>query len=100
MHDPTPEEMTAVAQEFALHPLAVEDALKAHQRPKLEHYDDSLFLVLQTLWYVDEFDAVATGEITLVIGLDFVVTVRHGEGSGLTDPPRYLASHPDHGRHT
>ncbi|NYG57679.1 magnesium transporter [Nocardioides daedukensis] len=99
MHDPTPEEMTAVAQEFALHPLAVEDALKAHQRPKLEHYDDSLFLVLKTLWYVDEFDAVETGEINLFIGRDFVVTVRHGEGSGLQEPRRYLESHPELVRH-
>jgi magnesium transporter len=65
--------------------LAVEDAVVAHQRPKLEQYDDSLFLVLKTLWYVDEDDAVETGEINLFIGPDFVITVRHGRGSQLKD---------------
>ena len=53
---------------FGLHPLAVEDAVNAHQRPKLERYDDRLFLVLKTLWYVDEEDAVETGEINLFVG--------------------------------
>jgi magnesium transporter len=83
LHEPSQQELEEVAQAFGLHPLAVEDALKAHQRPKLERYDDSLFLVLKTLWYVDEFDAVETGEINLFIGADFVVSVRHGKGSEL-----------------
>jgi magnesium transporter len=83
LHDPSEEELSAVAGAFDLHPLAVEDALKAHQRPKLERYDRSLFLVLKTLWYVDEQDAVETGEINLFIGPDFVVSVRHGQGSEL-----------------
>jgi len=60
--------------------VAVEDALKAHQRPKLERYEGSLFLVLKTLWYVDSEDAVETGEINLFVGPDFVVSVRHGKG--------------------
>ena len=68
---------------FELHPLAVEDALHAHQRPKLERYDTVLFLVLKTLWYVDERDAVETGEIQLFIGNNFVISVRHGEGTEL-----------------
>ena len=72
-----------MAESFGLHPLAVEDAVKAHQRPKLERYDDSLFLALKTLWYVDEDDAVETGEINIFAGHDFVVTVRHGRGSEL-----------------
>jgi magnesium transporter len=72
-----------VAEVFALHPLAVEDALHAHQRPKLERYDDGIFLVLKTLWYVDEDDAVETGEINLFVGRDFVISVRHGEGTEL-----------------
>ena len=55
----------------------------AHQRPKLDRYDDSLFLTLRTLWYVDENDAVETGEINMFVGHDYVVTVRHGEGSSL-----------------
>ena len=68
---------------FSLHPLAVEDALKAHQRPKLERYEEGLFLVLKTLWYVDEEDAVETGEINLFVGRNYVVSVRHGEGGEL-----------------
>jgi magnesium transporter len=83
LHKPAEEELNRVAKIFSLHPLAVEDALKAHQRPKLERYDDGLFLVLKTLWYVDEFDAVETGEINLFVGSDFIVSVRHGEGAEL-----------------
>ena len=81
--EPTEAELADVADAFALHPLAVEDALNAHQRPKLERYDDSLFLTLRTLWYVDEDDAVETGEINMFVGDDYVVTVRHGAGSEL-----------------
>jgi magnesium transporter len=84
LHEPSPEEMDRVSSLFQLHPLAVEDALHAHQRPKLERYDDGLFLVLKTLWYVDELDAVETGEINLFVGRDFVVSVRHGEGTELS----------------
>jgi magnesium transporter len=83
LHEPAAQELDAVADVFALHPLAVEDALHAHQRPKLERYDDGIFLVLKTLWYVDEDDAVETGEIALFVGGDFVISVRHGEGTEL-----------------
>ncbi|MGN6576726.1 MAG: magnesium/cobalt transporter CorA [Nocardioides sp.] len=83
LHEPVEGELTSVADIFALHPLAVEDALHAHQRPKLERYDDGIFLVLKTLWYVDENDAVETGEINLFVGRDFVISVRHGEGTEL-----------------
>ncbi|CAA9394169.1 magnesium/cobalt transporter CorA [uncultured Nocardioides sp.] len=83
LHEPTAEELDEVAEAFGLHPLAVEDALKAHQRPKLEPYGDGLFLILKTLWYVDADDAVETGEISLFVGTDFVVSVRHGEGADL-----------------
>src|SRR5690606_29973536 len=58
LHEPSHAELSAVADAFSLHHLAVEDALKAHQRPKLEHYGEMLFLVLKTLWYVEEEDAV------------------------------------------
>jgi magnesium transporter len=84
LHEPSEQELAEVAEAFGLHDLAIEDAVKAHQRPKLERYDDNLFLVLKTLWYVDEHDAVETGEISIFWGADFVVTVRHGRGSGLT----------------
>jgi magnesium transporter len=83
LHQPSEDELNEVAKVFSLHPLAVEDALKAHQRPKLERYDDGLFLVLKTLWYVDEEDAVETGEINLFVGSRYVVSVRHGEGTEL-----------------
>jgi magnesium transporter len=85
LFDPTEEELDAVADLYDLHPLAVEDALSAHQRPKLERYDDSLFLALKTLWYVDEDDAVETGEVNVFVGPRFVITVRHGHGSALHD---------------
>lgn len=83
LHKPSEDELNRVAKVFDLHPLAVEDALKAHQRPKLERYDDGIFLVLKTLWYVDEYDAVETGEISLFVGRRFIVSVRHGEGAEL-----------------
>lgn len=83
LHDPTQAELDEVMTVYGLHPLAVEDALAAHQRPKLEKYDDTLFLVLKTLWYVDANDAVETGEINLFIGPRFVISVRHGEGNDL-----------------
>ncbi len=90
LHEPTAEELSHVADAFDLHPLAVEDAVKAHQRPKLERYGASLFLVLKTLWYVDEDDAVETGEINLFVGDHFVVSVRHGAGSGLQGARSFL----------
>ncbi|MET7454505.1 magnesium/cobalt transporter CorA [Streptomyces sp. NPDC005574] len=83
LHEPSEKEFDHVSEEFGLHPLAVEDALKAHQRPKLEVYDDSLFLVLKPVVYEPDSDAVSTGELMLFIGDSFVVTVRHGEGSSL-----------------
>ena len=83
LHEPNEEELATVEEEFGLHPLAVEDAFTAHQRPKLERYDDTLFLTLKSLWYVDANDAVETGEINMFVGHKFVVTVRHGEGGGL-----------------
>ncbi len=83
MHEPSGDELDEVAKAFDLHPLAVEDALHAHQRPKLERYDDGIFLVLKTLWYVDEDDAVETGEINLFVGRDFIISVRHGQGTEL-----------------
>lgn len=90
LYEPSHIELAEIADAFGLHPLAVEDAVVAHQRPKLEQYEASLFLVLKTLWYVDEDDAVETGEINMFIGPDFVITVRHGRGSSLSDARRAL----------
>ena len=92
LHDPTSEELEQVAALYDLHELAVEDAIRAHQRPKVERYEDSLFMVLKTLWYVDEEDAVETGEISLFVGDKFVITVRHGSGGGLTEARHSLES--------
>jgi magnesium transporter len=90
LHEPDEEELAQVEDVYGLHPLAVEDALSAHQRPKLERYDDTLFLVLKTLWYVDENDAVETGEINLFVGRKFVVSVRHGKGNALHQARQHL----------
>ena len=90
LHDPTQEELDRVSEVYSLHELAVEDALRAHQRPKVESYDGMLFMVVKTLWYVDEHDAVETGEISMFVGSDFVITVRHGKGGALSDTRRRL----------
>ncbi|QES50906.1 magnesium and cobalt transport protein CorA [Streptomyces venezuelae] len=83
MYEPTEKEFDHVSREFGLHPLAVEDALTAHQRPKLEVYDDSMFVVLKPVLYDDATDTVTAGELMLFVGDCFVVTVRHGEGGAL-----------------
>jgi magnesium transporter len=90
LHEPTPAEMRRVQQLFGLHELAVEDALKAHQRPKVERYGDSIVVVLRTLWYVDAGDAVETGQVSVFVGNRFVVTVRHGEGAPLATARKEL----------
>jgi magnesium transporter len=84
LHEPTDEEFDSVRREFSLHDLAVEDALKGHQRPKLEVYDDTLFIVLKTARYFEP-DTLEFGEILIFVGDSFIVTVRHGEGSPLHD---------------
>jgi magnesium transporter len=94
LHKPTAHEMTLVADAFDLHTLAVEDAVQAHQRPKLERYSgDLIFMVLKTLWYVDLSDAVETGEIAIFLGKTYVVTVRHGEGAALSMTRKDLEEH-------
>jgi magnesium transporter len=90
LHEPTTEEFDQVAGELQLHPLAIEDAVHAHQRPKLERYDDTLFVVVKTLRYIDETSDIEVGEIMLFLGEDFVITVRHGEGSPLRTVRRRL----------
>ena len=94
LHEPTPEEFEAVSGEFALHELAVEDAIKAHQRPKLERYGDVGFLVLKTARYVEP-DAVEIGEILLFVGDSFVVSVRHGDAVPLASVRAKAEGRPD-----
>lgn len=107
LHEPTEDEFSGVAGEFGLHPLAVEDAVQAHQRPKLERYDDSLFTVFKTVHYLDHdrlnssSEVVESGEVMCFTGRDFIITVRHG-GQGslrglrhrLQEDPELLAKGP------
>ncbi|WP_314221378.1 MULTISPECIES: magnesium and cobalt transport protein CorA [Streptomyces] len=107
LHEPTEAEFAGIASEFGLHPLAVEDAVQAHQRPKLERYDDSLFTVFKTIHYIEHdrltanSEVVETGEVMCFTGKDFFITVRHG-GQGslralrhrLQDDPELLAKGP------
>ena len=95
LHDPAPAVVEAVGEHFELHPLAVEDAIHAHQRAKLETFGDSLFMVMKTARYVDHEELVEVGEVTIFIGRTFVVTVRHGEGSPLHEVREDLEAHPD-----
>jgi magnesium transporter len=95
LHDPSPEVVEAVGKRFELHPLAVEDAVNAHQRPKLEVFGDTLFLVLKTARHVNSAEPVEIGEVMVFAGRRFVVTVRHGEGSPLHDVRLDLEAHPD-----
>jgi magnesium transporter len=95
LHEPSEQEFSAVAREFELHPLAVEDAIHAHQRPKIETYGQTLFLVLKTARYVDPQEVITLGDIMLFVGRDFIVTVRHGEGSDLKDVRKRIESDRD-----
>lgn len=83
LYRPTADELESVADEFGLHRLAVEDALKGHQRSKLERYGDTLFLALRTARYIDETETVEFGELHVFVGPQFVVTVRHAESPDL-----------------
>jgi magnesium transporter len=100
LHEPDDEQITGIAETFGLHELAVEDAVHAHQRPKLERYDKTLFLVLKTVNYVEHAsmvnarEIVETGEIMVFVGADFVVTVRHGEHGGLAGVRKRLDASP------
>ena len=96
LYEPTEEEFASLRREFNLHPLAVEDAIHAHQRPKLEVYDDMLFLVLKTARYVDPTEVIQLGEVLVFLGDDFVITVRHGEASSLAPVREELERNPKH----
>jgi len=95
LYEPDEEEFSTVAGEFELHSLTVEDAIEAHQRPKLERYGDTTFVVLKPARYVDETETVEFGEIHVFVGSDFVITVRHGKASALDGVRERLESEPD-----
>ncbi|NEY36860.1 magnesium transporter CorA [Streptomyces sp. PRKS01-65] len=100
LHEPTDQEFAGIAELFDLHPLAVEDAIEAHQRPKLERYGETLFAVFKTVCYVGHerltavSEVVDTGEIMVFVGRDFVVTVRHGPHGSLGPLREDLESEP------
>ncbi|GLZ54341.1 magnesium transport protein CorA [Actinomycetospora sp. NBRC 106378] len=102
LHEPDAEQIEDIAEVFGLHPLAVEDAVHAHQRPKIERYDDMLFSVFKTMRYVAHAspttanEIVESGELMCFVGRDFVVTVRHGQHSGLRRVRRMLEADPEH----
>jgi magnesium transporter len=83
MFEPSMDEFDSVAREFQLHELAVEDSVKAHQRPKLEVYGDTIFLVLRTVHYIEETEDIELGQIMLFVGPGFVISVRHGDVTDL-----------------
>jgi magnesium transporter len=95
LYRPTEDEFDQVAREFQLHELAVEDAVHAHQRAKLERYGDTLFCVLRPARYVDDTETVEFGEVHVFAGPQFVITIRHGEAPDLGDVRRRLEARPD-----
>jgi magnesium transporter len=92
---PTEEEFASVADEFGLHELAVEDAVRAHQRSKLDKYEDTIFIVLRAARYRDSDETVIFSELHIFVGPDFVVTVRHGEGPDLAVVRHRMEAEPD-----
>jgi len=93
--EPTVEELDEVGETFGLHELALEDAHNPHERPKLEDYDESIFIVLRTARYVDEKEEVEFGEIHLFLGSGYAIVVRHGEASDLRAARRRLEQRPE-----
>jgi magnesium transporter len=99
LKDPTDAEFDLVNDELKLHPLAVEDAVKGNQRAKVELYDNTIFVVLKTIRYVEESSDIETGEVMLFVGDRFVVTVRRGEANPLANVRRKLEANPEQLEH-
>ncbi|WP_329001522.1 magnesium/cobalt transporter CorA [Kribbella sp. NBC_00709] len=95
LYRPDRRELASLAQEFDLHELAIEDANEAHQRPKLERYGDTLFVVLKAARYRDATEEVEFGEVHVFVGPDFVVTVRHAEAPNLAAVRRRVERDPE-----
>jgi magnesium transporter len=95
LYEPTEDEFDSIRREFNLHELAVEDAIHAHQRPKLEVYGDMVFIVLKTARYIDPEEVVRLGEILIFLGHDYIITLRHGEASELKDVRQGLEEDPE-----
>jgi magnesium transporter len=101
LREPDEDQIKGIAETFGLHELAVEDAVQAHQRPKLERYDDMLFTVLKTVRYAEHHaktagaEIVETGELMIFLGRDFVITVRHGQDAGVAGIRSALEADPE-----
>jgi len=93
--EPTREEIDQMADEFSLHPLAVEDARKGHQRPKIEEYEDSLFAALHTVEVTEGDGSLAVGEIDIFVGNNYVLSVRHRTKKGFADVRARTEREPD-----
>jgi magnesium transporter len=94
LYRPEPQELGELAELYDLPELAVEDAIKAHQRPKFERYGNTLFVVLKAARYLDATEEVEFGELHLFLGADFAITVRHSESPDLSRVRRRLESEP------
>ena len=94
LYEPSSEEFEAVTREFGLHPLAVEDAINAHQRPKIEVYDETLLAVLKPARYIDREEVIEIGEIALFVNPEFLISVRHGNPSPLKEVRARLDADP------
>ncbi|HEX2130575.1 MAG TPA: magnesium and cobalt transport protein CorA [Actinophytocola sp.] len=101
LYEPDEKQIQGIAETFGLHELAVEDAVHAHQRPKLDRYEETLFMVLKTVRYIEHQspttanEIVETGEIMAFLGRNFIVTVRHGKHSGLTKLREEMEAEPE-----
>nr|WP_242659501.1 magnesium/cobalt transporter CorA [Thermostaphylospora chromogena] len=95
LYRPKDWEIAKLAEEFDLHELAVEDAIVAHQRPKADRYGDTLFVVLRAARYLDDVEEVEFGELHVIVGTNFVITIRHAEAPDLSSVRRRLESEPD-----
>jgi magnesium transporter len=95
LYRPAESQLLVLAEEFGLHELAVEDAIVAHQRPKLERYGDILFVVLRAARYLDEAEQVDFGELHVFVGSDFILTVRHSEAPDLATVRHRMEADPD-----
>jgi magnesium transporter len=95
LYRPDESEVESLASEFQLHPLAIEDAIHAHQRPKIERYDDTLFVVLRPARYVDDTEEVEFGEVHVFVGPRFVLTVRYSEAPEFGSVRHRLEEQPD-----
>ena len=95
LHEPTHAEFDAIREEFNLHPLAMEDALEAHERPKLEKFGKTTFLVLKDVDYDDETEDLTFSEVMVFAGEGFAVTVRHGPTTDLSEFRERLHEEPE-----